>query len=126
MDIKIDGDRNMYNPTITIATPDYVMNGPPVTTELVRWHQYPAEKPTKPGRYLVEIPLNTIPVYYSMEVIYWGKSSECEWKDKKLKRKKGYWYNYDGEWGDYEVTSVIAWMPLPEPYIPEEKKNEKV
>lgn len=26
------------------------------------------------------------------------------------------WYNYDSEYGYYKVNSVIAWMPLPEPY----------
>ena len=26
------------------------------------------------------------------------------------------WYNFDSEYGYFEVDSVIAWMPLPEPY----------
>ena len=31
------------------------------------------------------------------------------------KRGEG-WYVYDSEYGYVEVTSVIAWQPLPEPY----------
>lgn len=38
--------------------------------------------------------------------------NEYEFKDKK---RPG-WYEYDSEWGYYEVDGVIAWMPLPEPY----------
>ncbi len=26
------------------------------------------------------------------------------------------WYGYDSEYGHWEDTDVIAWMPLPEPY----------
>ena len=26
------------------------------------------------------------------------------------------WYNYDSEYGYWECTKVIAWMPLPKPY----------
>ena len=26
------------------------------------------------------------------------------------------WYDYDSEYGYWEDTSVIAWMPLPKPY----------
>ena len=30
------------------------------------------------------------------------------------------WYNYDSEWGYYEVTGVTHWMELPD--LPEEDK----
>ena len=26
------------------------------------------------------------------------------------------WYNYDSEYGYYELDDVVAWMPSPEPY----------
>lgn len=26
------------------------------------------------------------------------------------------WYDYDDEWGYYEMDDVTAWMPLPKPY----------
>ena len=28
--------------------------------------------------------------------------------------KKSGWYDYDSEWGYYEITNVTHWMPLPE------------
>ena len=28
---------------------------------------------------------------------------------------KQVWYDYDSDWGDYEVRDVTHWMPLPEP-----------
>ena len=31
------------------------------------------------------------------------------------KRKSG-WYDYDSEYGFYEISDVIAWQPLPEAY----------
>lgn len=31
------------------------------------------------------------------------------------KRKAG-WYNYDSEYGHYEVDDIVAWMPSPESY----------
>lgn len=29
-------------------------------------------------------------------------------------------YESDSEWGDYEISGVTAWMPLPEPYREED------
>ena len=33
-------------------------------------------------------------------------------------KKRAGWYEYDSEWGYYEIDGVIAWMPVPEPYEP--------
>ena len=33
------------------------------------------------------------------------------------------WYNYDSEYGYWECTKVIAWMPLPKPYEPQERSE---
>lgn len=30
-------------------------------------------------------------------------------------KREGF-YDYDSEWGYYEIFNVLAWMPLPEPY----------
>ena len=30
-------------------------------------------------------------------------------------RREGF-FGYDSEWGYYEITDVLAWMPLPEPW----------
>lgn len=35
------------------------------------------------------------------------------------------WYDYDSECGYWEDTKVIAWMPLPEPYEPQESEDQE-
>ena len=40
--------------------------------------------------------------------------NEYDFFDKK---GKSGWYNSDNEYGFYENDRVIAWMPLPKPYI---------
>jgi len=34
-------------------------------------------------------------------------------------KKRPGWYDYDSEWGYYEVNNVVAWMPAPKLYTPE-------
>lgn len=61
--------------------------------------------PSEKGVYLVTIDFSppSIQVY---EVSY-GYSRELE---------KECFYDYDDGWGEREVTDVIAWKPLPQPY----------
>lgn len=33
------------------------------------------------------------------------------------KKGKAGWYDYDSEYGDYEILDVKAWKPLDEPYM---------
>ena len=88
------------------------------------WHRYPEERPSEEGRYLVCYPLGTIPPAPFILIARWGKSEECEWHDKSLKRKKAYWYIIDYEYGNYALNNVYAWMPLPEPMpLPNERKG---
>lgn len=92
----------------------------------LKWHKYPEEQPNKEGRYLVCFPLGMIPPAPFIFIARWGKSGECEWQDKSLKRKKAYWYNIDYEHGDYAIYNVYAWMPLPEPMsLPNERKENE-
>ena len=82
----------------------------------VRWHKYPVEKPPAKGVYLVCSMLSFgCPQEPTIELLYWGKSWECEERDNSLKKKKAYWYDTDSEWGDHTVDDVYAWMPLPKP-----------
>ena len=90
----------------------------------VRWHPYPKEKPSEQGFYLITEPVMLNSKEYRVQIYYWGKSWECEEIDPKLKKKKAYWIYSDSEWGDYECKDVVAWMPLPGPYVPKEKPNE--
>ena len=39
------------------------------------------------------------------------------------KNKVPGWYDYDSEWGFYQIEDIIAWMPLPE--LPDGFKKEK-
>lgn len=48
------------------------------------------------------------------------KLDPYDFSGKEYKREG--FVDYDDEWGFYEVTNVLAWMPLPEPY--ERKTNE--
>lgn len=36
--------------------------------------------------------------------------------DFSFRKHKCGWYDYDSEYGCWEDTNVIAWMPLPQPY----------
>ena len=38
-------------------------------------------------------------------------------------KQKWGWYDYDSEYGYWEDTKVIAWMPLPKPYEPQESEE---
>ena len=40
--------------------------------------------------------------------------SICSFAHNLKKVDKSGWYDYDGEWGYYEVSNVTHWMPLPE------------
>lgn len=42
------------------------------------------------------------------------KLDPYDFADKKYNRPG--FFNYDSEWGYYEVTNVTAWMPIPEPW----------
>jgi len=35
------------------------------------------------------------------------------------------WYDYDSEYGYWEDTNVIAWMPLPAPFEPQESEDKE-
>ncbi len=40
-----------------------------------------------------------------------------------FRKHKCGWYDYDSEYGCWEDVSVIAWMPLPQPYDPQESEE---
>lgn len=69
-------------------------------------------KPKKYGSYLVTKTL--FGKYVVVDIVSYGKMDDLE------ETKKVCWYDYDSEYGYYEVTGVIAWMELPEPF----KKKE--
>ena len=44
--------------------------------------------------------------------------------DFNFPKHKCGWYDYDSEYGYWEDASVIAWMPLPQPYKGESEGKE--
>lgn len=74
------------------------------------WISVKERLPNKNGQYI------TIGNNKVVEINYWNKNlykvDNYDFFDKK--NKNGF-YNYDSEYGHYEVTdSVTHWMPLPE------------
>ena len=81
-----------------------------------------SKPPKKDGKYLVTIHYINI-TRDTIETVNYSKNlykvNEYDFYD----RKRAGWYNYDSEYGYYEVDSVIAWMPLPKPYEPQERSE---
>lgn len=76
-----------------------------------RWIPVTERLPEKKGMYLVhEKAFNKWGGY--MNVVCF---SPCyDGVEEHLKGRK-MWYDYDSEWGDFEIRNVTHWMPLPEP-----------
>ncbi len=88
-----------------------------------KWIPVEQEKPKDNTKVLVtrevfEVPLVKIAGYSSNL----HKLDPYDFSGKEYKREG--FYDYDSEWGFYEVTNVLAWMPLPEPY--ERKTDEYI
>ena len=80
----------------------------------MKWIPVSERLPEKKGRYLVCTEVRTKWRTYMQTV--WYATSYDGW-EKHLKGKN-LRYAYDSEFGDYEISGVTHWMPLPEP--PEE------
>lgn len=83
-----------------------------------QWIPCSEKLPEKDGGYLCQIHsfyCDMIEVCrFSNNLFKVDKYDFYEYRGRK--KKKGF-YGYDGEWGYYEINNVIAWMPLPEPYV---------
>lgn len=81
------------------------------SVEVGEWIPVSERLPSERGRYLV--------TYYGSLT---GKGIGMMWYGKpsmpniKVNKRKKYFYESDGEWGDIIYEEVTAWMPLPEPY----------
>ena len=80
-----------------------------------------SEQPKKDGKYLVTLHFIT---HDAVETAKYSnnlhKVDEFDFPENKAG-----WYNYDSEYGYYEQDSIIAWMPLPKPYEPQERSREE-
>lgn len=82
----------------------------------MNWISVKDHLPTKDGDYLVTI--DGFDMYRYIKSVSWtndlNKLNEWEFPAEEYKGVGGF-YDYDGEFGDYEVSYVLAWCKI-EPY----------
>ena len=92
-----------------------IMELPPV--EQKRWIPVSERLPEEDGEYLVTVKSTFKNTRNYIKLCCFARNlyliDEYDFVDKK--GIAGF-YKYDSEYGYYEMTDVIAWMPLPEPY----------
>ena len=87
-----------------------VVNEPPVTPQEPRWILDSERCPEKTGRYLITYYNRYQDTTETQEAFFVEEDDEFKWYDTT----------------EIEITlAVIAWMPLPEPYEPQESEDEK-
>ena len=78
------------------------------------WMPYPEYKPTEEKQYLVTQQITSTRKIISLR----GWSNNLYKKDPcdffKDQDRPG-WYDYDSEWGYFEVPNVIGWQEAPDP-----------
>ena len=78
------------------------------------WKPYPQIKPTKDGNYLVtRLIINNQRV---IDILSWGHNLRGIDEYDFIDKNRCGWYEYDSEWGYYEIDNIVGWMELPEPY----------
>lgn len=60
--------------------------------------------------------VNTMKIMIGKKTIYQNNLSKVDPFDFFECNRAG-WYDYNSEYGNCEVKSVVAWMELPKPYV---------
>ena len=94
---------------------------PPVTQKSGKWIPV-SERLPEDGTYLVTV--ERIVGNPRIDIKSFAKDLHKVDEFDFPKHKSG-WYDYDSEYGYWEDVNVIAWMPLPKPYEPQESEDKE-
>lgn len=84
------------------------------------WISVKDRLPKKGGKYLVYIDDDW---HYTIGIVYFVPNLHKYNSYVFLNERRPGWCQYDSDYGDYEVSNVTYWMPLPEP--PKEAKDDE-
>lgn len=84
-----------------------------ILTEPV-WIPCNERQPEEDGEYLVTLHWSNYP--NSVETLHFTNDLSSVDEVGYAGEKRPGWYEYDSDYGCYEIDNVIAWMPRPEPY----------
>lgn len=84
-----------------------------IPTEPV-WVPCNERPPEEDGKYLVTLHWGNYP--NSVETLHFTNDLSSVDRVGYAGEKRPGWYEYDSDYGCYEIDNVIAWMPRPEPY----------
>lgn len=97
---------------------------PPVTP-MQKWIPVSERLPDKEGQYLVTFQSSNFGVS-SMEIANFSLDlSNASFLFRHEKSRSGWWGRDDGGWNTFIYSGVIAWMPLPQSYEPQENKTKQ-
>ena len=82
------------------------------------------EPPKENGKYLVTRKLSKAFDLDIIDVLSFNHNLFEVDKYEFAGEERAGWYDYDGEWGYFEINDVTAWMPLPKPYKAESEDKE--
>jgi hypothetical protein len=79
-----------------------------------KWIPCNERQPEEDGEYLVTLCWSNYP--NSVETLHFTNDLSSVDRVGYAGEKRPGWYEYDSDYGCYEIDNVIAWMPHPEPY----------
>lgn len=81
------------------------------------WIPCSQRPPEEDGEYIVTLRWDNYP--NSVETLHFTNDLSSVDRVGYAGEKRPGWYEYDSDYGCYEIDNVIAWMPRPEPYVSE-------